>query len=57
MSNGKLAQSIASELGISVGRLYSCHTLSSDAVNAGEGYISTMQKNLKSLEEAFGLNG
>lgn len=52
-SNEKLASTIASEIGASVKRLYSCHTASKDDIENGNGYIELMRMNLESISSAL----
>lgn len=52
-SNEKLAVTIASEIGASVKRLYSCHTSSKDDMEKGNGYIELMRMNLESISAAL----
>ena len=52
-SNEKMAKSIADEVGASVSRLYSCHTASGADIDAGNGYIEIMRKNLDALMSAY----
>ncbi len=52
-SNEKMAKSIADEIGASVSRLYSCHTASGDDIEAGNGYIEIMEKNLTALRTSY----
>ena len=53
MSDGKIAKSIAEETGAETVVLHSCHNLSLDEVNAGESYLSIMEKNLDALKKAM----
>lgn len=50
----KVARSIANETGVEMLRMHSCHNLSKDDFENGEGYISLMNKNLENLRK--GLN-
>lgn len=52
-SNEKMAKSIADEIGAAVSRLYSCHTSSGEDMEAGNGYIEIMNKNLTALRGAY----
>ena len=53
LSNGKVADSIAEGTEAQVRTLYSCHIVSAEDYEKGEGYISLMEKNLENL--AFAL--
>lgn len=54
-SNGKTADAICAATGAERRLLHSCHNVTREEFEAGEGYISLMRKNLENLEEA--LNG
>ena len=56
LSNGQTAETIASDSGVGarVETFYSCHTISKDDFQAGEGYISIMSRNFDTLKEALG---
>lgn len=51
-SNGKLAKTIADEVGAGVERLYSCHTLKKEDFDMGIGYVQLMERNLTAIEKA-----
>ena len=51
-SNGKLAKSIADEVGAGEERLYSCHTLAKEDLDMGIGYVQLMERNLRAIEKA-----
>ena len=53
LSAGKLADTIAEAAGAKVGTLYSAHTLSKADFEAGETYLSLMERNLAALREAL----
>ncbi len=53
MANGKMADAICEDTGAKKLVLHSCHNLTKDELEAGEDYISIMNKNLKNLEEAL----
>ncbi len=53
LSAGKLADTIAEAAGARVLTLYSAHTLSRDDFEAGETYLSLMEKNVEALREAL----
>ncbi|MBQ3136146.1 MAG: zinc ABC transporter substrate-binding protein [Clostridia bacterium] len=50
---GKVADIISEETGAEVRTLYSCHVISSEDFNNGEGYISLMRRNLENLAYAI----
>ena len=45
LSNHKLADSLAADKGLSTYEFHSCHNISADDFNAGESYISLMERN------------
>ncbi|MCM1363607.1 MAG: metal ABC transporter substrate-binding protein [Faecalibacterium sp.] len=53
LSSGNVAESIAESTGTKIETLYSCHIISSDDFNAGETYISLMQRNIEVLSQAI----
>ncbi len=53
LSAGKLADTIAEAAGARVLTLYSAHTLSKADFEAGETYLSLMERNLQALREAL----
>ncbi len=53
LSEGKLADTIAEATGAKVLTLYSAHTISRDGFQAGETYLSLMEKNEEALREAL----
>lgn len=53
LSSGNVAYSISNDTGAKVETLYSCHVISADDFNNGEGYISLMQRNIESLKKAL----
>ena len=53
LSAGKLADTIAEASGAKVLTLYSAHTLSKADFEAGETYLSLMERNLQALREAL----
>lgn len=55
LSNRKVADAVAKQTGAAVLELHSCHNLSSDDFNAGETYLSLMQKNAENLKIALGV--
>lgn len=54
LSNRKVADAVAAQTGAKVLELHSCHNLSSDDFNAGETYLSLMQRNAENLKIALG---
>lgn len=54
LSNRKVADAVAAQTGAKVLELHSCHNLSSDDFNAGETYLSLMQRNVENLKIALG---
>ena len=53
MSAGGVAHTIAESTGATVSTFHSCHNLSKTDFEAGETYLSLMQKNLAALKEAL----
>ena len=53
LSAGKLADTIAEATGAKVRTLYSAHTLSKEDFEAGETYLSLMERNLEAMREAL----
>ncbi|MBQ7827591.1 MAG: zinc ABC transporter substrate-binding protein [Clostridia bacterium] len=54
LSSGNVADTVAEATGARVLTFYSCHTLSSSDFDAGETYVSMMERNLEALKTAFG---
>lgn len=54
LSNRKVAEAVAQQTGSRVLELHSCHNLSADDFNAGETYLSLMQRNAENLKIALG---
>lgn len=54
MSTGRVAETVRAETGCEVLSVHSCQNVTKDEMNAGETYVSLMQKNLAALEA--GLN-
>ncbi len=52
LSTGNVARSISEETGATVDRLYSCHVVSADDYENGEGYISLMNRNYEAIKKA-----
>lgn len=53
LSNGKMSQMIAEETGAKICLFHSCHNLSAEDFEAGETYLSLMEKNYKAMKEAL----
>ena len=52
LSPGNVAQTIADATGAKVDTLWSCHVISAADFEAGETYVSLMQRNLRALQHA-----
>lgn len=55
LSNDNIANAVAEAAGIEVKVFYSCHNLTAEQFEAGETYLSMMEKNAETLKEV--LNG
>lgn len=53
MSSGNVSEAVAAAAGVDVRTFYSCHTVTSDDFEAGEGYVSLMRRNLDALRCAL----
>ena len=53
LSNGNIARCIADSTGARVETFYTCHNITRDDFEAGETYLSLMQRNVNSLKEAL----
>ncbi len=53
LSKGNVAQTIAGEVDAQVATLYSCHVISAEDFENGEGYITLMRRNLEALRSCF----
>ena len=53
LSTGKSAKSIAAEAGVEAMQIQTLHNVSKDDFEAGETYVSLMNRNLKVLEKAL----
>ncbi len=53
LSNGNVALSISEATGAEVDTLYSCHVISAEDLENGEGYISLMNRNYDAIAEAL----
>ena len=54
LSNHKLAENLASESNLPTAEFHSCHNITSDDFEAGENYISLMERNYQTLKTALG---
>lgn len=52
-SEKKIAESIAAECGAEVLHLHAVHNITKDEFDAGENYLSLMQKNIETLRKVF----
>lgn len=52
-SNGKIAQTVSEETGCRVLLFHSCHNVTKEQFDKGEGYIELMTQNLENLKEAL----
>lgn len=50
LSNHKLADTLAADKGFSAFEFHTCHNITADDFNAGETYVSLMQRNFETLE-------
>lgn len=53
LSSDQIAHAVAEASGAEVRVLYSCHNVTAEQFEAGEGYLSMMQENVKTLEAAL----
>ncbi|MDO5732552.1 MAG: metal ABC transporter substrate-binding protein [Eubacteriales bacterium] len=53
LNEGRIAQAIADASGVKVLEFNSCHNVSREEFEAGESYVSLMERNLPVLEEAL----
>jgi len=53
MSSGKLADSLCADTGVQKLQFHSCHNVTADEFDAGETYLSLMEKNAAALEIAL----
>ena len=56
LSNRKVADAVAQQTGAQVLELHSCHNLSASDFDAGETYLTLMERNLSNLKIALGVN-
>ena len=54
LSNHKLADNLASESNLPTAEFHSCHNITSSDFEAGESYISLMERNYQTLKTALG---
>lgn len=54
LSNHKLADTLASEKGLSSYEFHTCHNLTADDFEAGETYVSLMERNVNTLKTVLG---
>ncbi len=50
LSNHKLADTLANDTGLSAAEFHTCHNITADDFQAGETYVSLMERNYKMLE-------
>lgn len=53
LSNGKLAETLAGENGLPVAEFHTCHNITADDFEAGESYVSLMERNYQTLQSAL----
>ncbi len=53
LSNRKLAQTLADENGLSVSEFHTCHNITADDFEAGESYVSLMERNYQMLKNVL----
>lgn len=54
LSNHKLADNLAAESNLTTAEFHSCHNITSSDFEAGESYISLMERNYQTLKTALG---
>ncbi|HCF82942.1 MAG TPA: hypothetical protein DER68_03005 [Ruminococcaceae bacterium] len=54
LSNHKLADNLASESNLPTAEFHTCHNITSDDFEAGECYVSLMERNYNTLKTALG---
>lgn len=54
LSNHKLADNLAAESNLQTAEFHTCHNITSSDFEAGESYISLMERNYKTLKTALG---
>lgn len=50
LSNGKLAETLAGENGLPVAEFHTCHNITANDFEAGESYVSLMERNFETLQ-------
>ena len=53
LSNRKLAEALANESGLTTAEFHTCHNITADDFEAGESYISLMERNYQMLQSAL----
>lgn len=53
LSNRKLAETLAGENGLPVAEFHGCHNITADDFEAGESYVSLMERNFQTLQSAL----
>lgn len=53
LSNHKLADNLAADKGLSAYEFHTCHNITADDFNAGESYVSLMERNLNMLKNVL----
>ena len=53
LSSQKIAEAVAESTGAGIGRLYSMQTVSRADFEAGETYVSLMERNLEALRKGL----
>lgn len=53
LSNHKLADTLANDTGLSVAEFHTCHNITANDFQAGETYVSLMERNYKMLEDVL----
>lgn len=54
LSNHKLAENLAAENNLPIAEFHACHNITSDDFEAGENYVSLMERNYETLKTALG---
>jgi len=54
LSNHKLAENLAAENNLPIAEFHTCHNITSDDFEAGESYVSLMERNYDTLKTALG---
>ena len=54
LSNHKLAENLAAENNLPIAEFHTCHNITSDDFEAGESYVSLMERNYETLRTALG---